>query len=115
VHGGRCDAKGAIVVVHGEKEGSGRGGGPGDGEKGGGGSERGGKGRGIAEPPVVRDQSEPIVDLDAAKGGLKCTGKPVHVGLHDVHPPAGVRRHRSNLFKPLHAIFKRGKALVGVG
>jgi hypothetical protein len=61
---------------------------------------------------VLGDESESVVDMDAAKKGLECTNHPVDTPFHGIHPEAGPSRLFSDLVNSFHALFKRGQLLL---
>jgi hypothetical protein len=69
----------------------------------------------VLDAPRVRHESEPIVDADSAKEGFQCTGKPVHVAFHGIHPLAGASRLFGNLVKRLDPRLEHSKPLAVLG
>lgn len=67
--------------------------------------------RGRGQTHGVWDESEPVVDLDAAKEGLECTGNPMHTPFHGVHALARPGRLFSHLVEGLHLLLEQGEPL----
>jgi hypothetical protein len=72
------------------------------------GAARGGRG----EAPVVRHESESVVDLDAAKEGFECIGEPIDTPFDGVHPHAGASCLQGDLVQRLDLLFKHSKSLA---